>query len=54
MSRWNNRVNELPAVLEKSVDRSGDALGHAGKTSEVFWRGRAAYGSVPRSSVQIR
>jgi hypothetical protein len=39
-------VNELPAVLEKSVVRAGDALGHAGKTSEVFWRGRAAYGSV--------
>jgi hypothetical protein len=29
-------VNELPAVLEKSVVRIGDALGHAGKTSEVF------------------
>jgi hypothetical protein len=39
-------VNELPAVLEKTVDRAGDALGHAGKTSEVVWRGRAAYGSV--------
>jgi hypothetical protein len=39
-------VIELPAVLEKSVGRAGDALGHAGKTSEVFWRGRAAYDSV--------
>jgi hypothetical protein len=37
-------VNELPAVLEKAVGRAGDARGHAGNTSEVFWRGRAAYG----------
>jgi hypothetical protein len=32
-------------LVEPSCD-AGNALGHAGKTSEVSWRGRAAYGSV--------
>jgi hypothetical protein len=36
----------LLAVLEEPSCDAGNALGHAGKTSEVFWRGRAAYGSV--------
>jgi hypothetical protein len=36
----------LPAVLEEPIDGSGDALGHAGKTSGLIRRGRAAYGSV--------
>jgi hypothetical protein len=39
-------MNELAIVLEQLGNRAGNALGHAGKTSEVFWRGRAAYGSV--------
>jgi hypothetical protein len=32
-------------VLKEPVVGAGDALGHAGKTSEVFRRGRAANGS---------
>jgi hypothetical protein len=39
-------VNELPVVREKPIDVVGNAHGHAGKTSEVSWRGRAAYGLV--------
>jgi len=33
-------------VLKEPVTGAGDARGHAGKTSEVFRRGRAANGSI--------
>jgi hypothetical protein len=33
-------------VLKEPVIAAGDALGHAGKTSEMFRRGRAANGSI--------
>ena len=46
MSGGENRVNEVLVLLEEPVCGVGSAHGHAGKTSEVSWRGRAAYGSV--------
>jgi hypothetical protein len=40
------RMEDLLEVCCDAIDPAGGASGHAGETSEMFRRGRAAYGSV--------
>jgi hypothetical protein len=39
-------MEELLQVCCEPIDPAGGTSGHAGKTSEMFRRGRAAYGSI--------